>query len=123
MAAIPFNLAGPLGDEQRYVAEVLTAPGAIDAGKYTALCERSLEKRLRAPRILLTPSGTAALEMCAPLTDIKPGAEVVIDDISIGIIAGSTLDYAEDLASAGFEIKNPNATAKCGCGNSFSVSI
>ena len=29
----------------------------------------------------------------------------------------------EDLSSAGFEIKNPNATAKCGCGNSFSVAF
>jgi iron-sulfur cluster insertion protein len=53
----------------------------------------------------------------------KDGAEVVIDDMSLGILKGSSLDYAEDLASAGFEIKNPNATAKCGCGNSFSVKI
>ena len=51
----------------------------------------------------------------------KDGAEVVIDDVSLGIIGGSVLDYAEDLSSAGFEIKNPNATAKCGCGNSFAV--
>ena len=51
------------------------------------------------------------------------GAKVVIDDISFGLLAGSTLNYVEDLASAGFEIKNPNATAKCGCGNSFSVNL
>ncbi len=49
------------------------------------------------------------------------GAEVVVDDISLGVIKGSMLDYTEDLAQAGFSIKNPNATAKCGCGNSFSV--
>ena len=53
----------------------------------------------------------------------KNGAEVVIDETSLGIVAGSTLDYTEDLAQAGFAIKNPNATAKCGCGNSFSVSL
>lgn len=53
----------------------------------------------------------------------QDGAEVVIDDISIGLVAGSQLDYVEDLASAGFEIKNPNATASCGCGNSFSVAL
>ena len=53
----------------------------------------------------------------------RDGAEAVIDDISLGIVAGSTLDYAEDLAHAGFEIKNPNATASCGCGNSFSVAF
>jgi iron-sulfur cluster insertion protein len=53
----------------------------------------------------------------------RDGAEAVIDDVSLGILAGAVLDYSEDLSRAGFEIKNPNATAKCGCGNSFSVSL
>lgn len=53
----------------------------------------------------------------------KHGAEVIIDETSLGILKGSTLDFVEDLSSAGFEIKNPNATARCGCGNSFSVSL
>jgi len=44
----------------------------------------------------------------------KDGAEVIIDETSLGVIAGSILDYTEDLAQAGFTIKNPNATAKCG---------
>lgn len=51
------------------------------------------------------------------------GAEAVVDDISLDILKGSMLDYTEDLAQAGFSIKNPNATAKCGCGNSFSVAL
>jgi len=67
------------------------------------------------------------LDDAAPAeTDIiiaRDGAEVIIDDISFGIIKGSVLDYVEDLSSAGFEIKNPNATAKCGCGNSFAVKL
>jgi len=50
-------------------------------------------------------------------------AEVVVDDVSLGLVAGSQLDFVEDLSSAGFEIKNPNATASCGCGNSFSVAL
>jgi len=49
------------------------------------------------------------------------GAEVVVDSISLEFLKDSMLDYTEDLGSAGFEIKNPNATAKCGCGNSFSI--
>ncbi len=49
--------------------------------------------------------------------------DVVVDDVSLPLLANSTLDYVEDLASAGFQIKNPNATAKCGCGNSFSISL
>src|SRR5687767_2092706 len=37
----------------------------------------------------------------------KDGAEVIVDDVSLGMLAGSMLDYVEDLSSAGFEIKNP----------------
>ncbi len=48
-------------------------------------------------------------------------AIVVIDDVSLDIMQGSTLDYTQDLASAGFEITNPNVTASCGCGNSFAM--
>lgn len=53
----------------------------------------------------------------------KDGAHIVIDDISLGLLRGSQLDYTEDLSHAGFEIRNPNATARCGCGNSFSVNL
>lgn len=49
------------------------------------------------------------------------GSTVVVDTTSLSLLAGSVLDYVETLGSAGFEIKNPNATVKCGCGNSFSV--
>lgn len=48
-------------------------------------------------------------------------AVIVIDDLSLEMLKNSELDYEETLASAGFVIRNPNATAKCGCGNSFSI--
>ena len=51
------------------------------------------------------------------------GAEAVVDEVSLGLLGGGMLDYTEDLSRAGFEIKNPNATARCGCGNSFSVQL
>ncbi|WP_372399402.1 iron-sulfur cluster insertion protein ErpA [Azospirillum sp. HJ39] len=51
----------------------------------------------------------------------KNGTRVVTDDASLDLLAGSTLDYVEDLMGAAFQIKNPNATASCGCGNSFAV--
>ncbi len=51
----------------------------------------------------------------------KAGVEVVIDTISLDYLKGSQLDYVETLGAAAFEIKNPNATASCGCGNSFAV--
>ena len=49
------------------------------------------------------------------------GAKVLLDKVSAPFLSDSQLDYVEDLGSAGFEIKNPNATAKCGCGNSFAI--
>lgn len=68
-----------------------------------------------------------ALESAAPADSDRVfthnGADVVVDDISLGLLGGGVLDYVEDLSRAGFEIKNPNASARCGCGNSFSVSL
>ena len=50
----------------------------------------------------------------------KDGAEVVIDETSLGLMQGSIIDFVEDLAGAAFQIRNPQAAASCGCGNSFS---
>jgi iron-sulfur cluster insertion protein len=47
--------------------------------------------------------------------------KVVIDDMSLSVIEGATLDYVEDLIGAAFTLKNPNASSSCGCGSSFSV--
>ena len=49
------------------------------------------------------------------------GATVIIDPTSLDLIEHSVLDYVETLGNAAFEMRNPNATAQCGCGNSFSV--
>jgi len=47
--------------------------------------------------------------------------KVLVDSLSLVYLAGSEIDYVDDLISASFKIKNPNATAACGCGTSFSV--
>ena len=49
------------------------------------------------------------------------GITVVSDDTSLDLIGGSQLDWVESLGGASFQLKNPNATAQCGCGASFSV--
>jgi iron-sulfur cluster insertion protein len=46
---------------------------------------------------------------------------VVIDDMSLQYLLGSTIDYKDDLIGASFHVINPNATSSCGCGTSFSV--
>ena len=47
--------------------------------------------------------------------------KLVIDDISLGLIAGGELNFTEDLVASRFVITNPNASAGCGCGNSFTL--
>ena len=49
------------------------------------------------------------------------GIQVVIDDISLGFLEGGVVDFKEDLGGSYFQITNPNATASCGCGSSFSI--
>lgn len=49
------------------------------------------------------------------------GAIVLIDPISVVYMEGSVIDFVDDLIGAAFQIKNPNATAGCGCGTSFSI--
>jgi iron-sulfur cluster assembly accessory protein len=49
------------------------------------------------------------------------GAKVLIDPVSIAYIGGSEIDFVDDLIGASFRVKNPNATASCGCGTSFTI--
>lgn len=51
----------------------------------------------------------------------KGGITVVIDLVSAGYMAGSEIDYVEDLIGASFQVKNPQAVSSCGCGTSFSL--
>ncbi len=51
----------------------------------------------------------------------RDGAVVLIDPVSVDYMAGSEIDFVEDLIGAAFKIKNPKATASCGCGTSFSL--
>ena len=49
------------------------------------------------------------------------GIDYLIDKVSIDFLRGSTLEYVSELAGSYFKIENPNATANCGCGTSFSI--
>ena len=51
----------------------------------------------------------------------RDGAEVLIDEISLGFLDGSEIDYTRELIGSAFKIHNPNAVAACGCGTSFSI--
>jgi iron-sulfur cluster assembly accessory protein len=51
----------------------------------------------------------------------RAGATVLIDSVSVGYMAGSEIDFVDDLIGAAFKVKNPKATASCGCGTSFAL--
>ncbi len=51
----------------------------------------------------------------------KDGATVLIDPVSLDFLVGAEIDFTDDLIGQAFKVNNPNATASCGCGTSFSV--
>lgn len=51
----------------------------------------------------------------------RDGVTMLVDGMSLLYLMGSEVDFVEDLVGASFQVVNPNATASCGCGSSFSV--
>jgi iron-sulfur cluster assembly accessory protein len=51
----------------------------------------------------------------------REDATVLIDQVSLGYLDGSEIDFVDDLIGASFRVNNPRATASCGCGTSFSI--
>jgi iron-sulfur cluster insertion protein len=49
------------------------------------------------------------------------GVRLVVDPVSLDLVAGCVVDFVESLGGAAFKVENPNATAGCGCGSSFAV--
>ena len=51
----------------------------------------------------------------------QSGATVLIDPVSLNYMAGSEIDFVDDLIGSSFKVNNPKATASCGCGTSFAL--
>ncbi len=51
----------------------------------------------------------------------RDGVTVVVDDVSLDLLAGSEIDFVEELIGSSFQIRNPNASSSCGCGTSFAI--
>ena len=49
------------------------------------------------------------------------GVKLLVDPVSLGLVAGSTVDFVEALGGAAFRVENPNAASGCGCGSSFGI--
>ncbi len=51
----------------------------------------------------------------------RDGAAALVDSVSLDLLRGSEIDFADELAAAEFRVRNPNAKSSCGCGVSFSI--
>lgn len=75
---IHFNVPPVTGNEIKYIQEAISAHKICGDGAFTKKCHAWLEKQLVGSRVLLTTSGTTALEMAALLCDIQAGDEVIM---------------------------------------------
>ncbi|MEX1108594.1 MAG: iron-sulfur cluster insertion protein ErpA [Dongiaceae bacterium] len=51
----------------------------------------------------------------------KGNVKLVVDTVSLDLLAGAEVDFIEDLVGSYFRVNNPNASSSCGCGTSFSI--
>jgi dTDP-4-amino-4,6-dideoxygalactose transaminase len=79
---ITFNRPVIIGDELEYIRQAVEAMHTSGDGAFTRRCVELLRSKLSVPEVLLTPSCTDALEMCAILLDFGPGDEVILPSFS-----------------------------------------
>lgn len=75
---IPFNIPPHVGTEEKYLSQAISNRKICGDGEFTKKCQKWMEERFSARKVLLTTSGTSALEMAAVLCDVQPGDEVIM---------------------------------------------
>ena len=76
---INFNVPPYVGTELEYVREAAEVNHKICGdGPFSRKCHTWMEDRFNAEKVMLTTSGTSALEMAAVLCDLNPGDEVIL---------------------------------------------
>jgi len=88
---IPFNKPFLAGNELQYIAESVRGGHTSGDGPFMKKCEALLQERTGAARVLLTTSGTAALEMAGLLCDLQPGDEVIMPSYTFVSTANAML--------------------------------
>ena len=115
---------------QQSMAEINTlsiTPAAAD--KVRELLEQENDPSL-ALRIFVAGGGCSGLQYGMTLDEEQEGDTVItqgefkvlVDEMSLGYINGSEVDYVDSLMGAGFTVNNPNAVSSCGCGHSFKTA-
>ena len=88
---ISFNVPPCTGDEIKYVKEAIDAHKICGDGMFTKKCNQWLEERFNAQKVLLTTSGTTALDMAAILCEFNEGDEVILPSFTFSSTATSAV--------------------------------
>ena len=97
MRSIPFNVPFLAGSESEYIQEVFVQNEFGGNGPFTKRVQNMLEEHLSAPRVLLTHSCTAALELAAMLAGFGPGDEVLVPSFTFATSASAILRTGADV--------------------------
>lgn len=105
----------------------LTLPPKVTDRAFARLAE--IGAAPRALRVAVEGGGCSGFQYAIDLDDPAAddlvleghGQRVVVDRVSLPFLADAVIDFSDELIGARFVIENPNATASCGCGTSFSM--
>ena len=107
----------------------LTLPPKVTPRAFERLAEIGAADQGKALRVAVEGGGCSGFQYDIALDDPAEGdlvlegagEKVVVDEVSLPFLANAVIDFSEELIGARFVIDNPNATAACGCGTSFSI--
>ena len=94
---IPFNVPPCTGNEMKYIGEAVAAHKICGDGEFTRRCSEWMEKRFNACKVLLTTSGTTALDMASLLCELQPGDEVILPSYTFSSTANAFAIYGARL--------------------------
>ena len=108
----------------------MNLPPTVTDRAYARLAEIArLTGQTKALRVAVEGGGCSGFQYDIKLDDPqsddlvleRAGQSVLVDAVSLPFLAGAVIDFSEELIGARFVIQNPNASASCGCGTSFSI--
>ncbi len=107
----------------------LTLPPTVTDRAFARLAEIGAGAQGKALRVAVEGGGCSGFQYDISLDDPAEGdlvlegsgEQVVVDEVSLPFLANATIDFSEELIGARFIVNNPNASASCGCGTSFSM--
>ena len=108
----------------------LTIPVKVTERTFARLAEIAAEGAPKALRVAVLGGGCSGFQYEFQLEDEAAegdlviegnGQKVLVDPESLPFLSGAVIDFKDELIGARFAVENPNATATCGCGTSFSI--